>query len=263
MRACETRDADLALHVREDLPEPGRHELEGHLERCPRCRGVLGELAAVEDALQSLAEQALPETALNTMRSRVLAAARRSEAPARGEWVPWWAAAAAAIVGIGLAVAWLAWTWAARPAAPAGPVVASGAPIPPPVVEMEPRPHEPGPDGSSRPTVPATLARTNATPPPSAAPPSTPSGVEPAPPEGPERLEAASNLTPEEADQLARAVLAMARIEKLGVARDEVDGTPDAVPGPSPATTGDVVQWTLSDPDVVIYWLLDSKGDGS
>ena len=56
-------------------------------------------------------------------------------------------------------------------------------------------------------------------------------------------------LSPDDADQLARAVVAIARIDRL-------DEAPlDAEPSPTP-----LVRLATADPDVVIYWQLEPSG---
>jgi len=272
MSTCERRDGDLALHVRGDLPEPGRRELVAHLELCSRCRAVLTDLAEIQGTLRSLAEEPLPDSALTAILTRVLATAEPGAAGARRR-VPWWLATAAAIVGFGIAVGWLATTWSAHSRLPVEPSDVSRSPAPPPaeavapppVEAVEPAPPDHTPEDSDSPT--RTAAGDEGTKwrrPSSSSPAEATLPAEPAATNGSDPArEAASDLTPEEADQLARAVLAMARIEDLGVSGEEADETEDAVPGSDPPPTGGIVQWTLSDPDVVIYWQLDSKGDES
>ena len=56
-------------------------------------------------------------------------------------------------------------------------------------------------------------------------------------------------LSPDDADQLARAVVAIARIERV----DEAPADPE----PSPTT---LMRLATADPDVVIYWQLEPSG---
>jgi hypothetical protein len=58
-------------------------------------------------------------------------------------------------------------------------------------------------------------------------------------------------LSPEEADQLARAIVAVSRVERLS---DAVLSAPDRV------ATAPLVRWVTDDPSVVIYWQIDSNG---
>jgi hypothetical protein len=67
----------------------------------------------------------------------------------------------------------------------------------------------------------------------------------------PEAARVTAELSPEEADQLAQAVVAVSRIHRLS------DGRPAAsAETPAPA----MVRLETGDPDVVIYWQLDSNG---
>jgi anti-sigma factor RsiW len=91
--------------------------------------------------------------------------------------------------------------------------------------------------------------------------------------EGSATSERDSALTPEEADQLARAVVAMSRIERLSdvpAASEASTSAPAATdesageaPRGSTGPAGSFVRWTTADPDVVIYWQLDSNGGDS
>jgi hypothetical protein len=56
-------------------------------------------------------------------------------------------------------------------------------------------------------------------------------------------------LSPDDADQLARAVVAIARIERV----DEAPSEPSPAPAP-------LVRLATADPDVVIYWQLEPSG---
>ncbi len=58
-------------------------------------------------------------------------------------------------------------------------------------------------------------------------------------------------LSPDDADQLARAVVAIARVQRV----DEVPL--DAEPSPAPAP---LMRLATTDPDVVIYWQLEPNG---
>ena len=58
-------------------------------------------------------------------------------------------------------------------------------------------------------------------------------------------------LSPEDADQLARAVVAVSQIESV-----EDVKAPSPVPSDRPA----LIRLATSDPDIVIYWQLESDG---
>jgi len=58
-------------------------------------------------------------------------------------------------------------------------------------------------------------------------------------------------LSPDDADQLARAVVAIARIERLDEAPIATEPSPAAAP---------LMRLATADPDVVIYWQLEPSG---
>ncbi len=67
----------------------------------------------------------------------------------------------------------------------------------------------------------------------------------------PKTARAVPGLSPEDADQLARAVVAVSRVRRL----PEEPSTAPAEPLPAA-----LVRLETSDPGVVIYWQLDSNG---
>ena len=97
-----------ALYVEGDLTPRDRATLERQLETCSECQAFLRELEASRSALKALAAEPLPEGALEAVRARVLAGARRTPSGARAapKWA--WAAAAAAIavLAVARAVVW-------------------------------------------------------------------------------------------------------------------------------------------------------------
>ena len=58
-------------------------------------------------------------------------------------------------------------------------------------------------------------------------------------------------LSADDADQLARAVVAIARIRRVDDARPEDEAPPAAAP---------LMRLATADPDVVIYWQLEPSG---
>lgn len=64
-------------------------------------------------------------------------------------------------------------------------------------------------------------------------------------------LKPAPGLSPEDADRLARAVLAVSQIENVADAPVQPRTTADRAP---------LVRLATSDPDIVIYWQLESEG---
>jgi anti-sigma factor RsiW len=292
MTTCSRYEKSLALYVEADLPARDIAALERHLEACPGCQALLRELEGSQRALKALAAEPLPEGALAAVRARVLAEARRNrtEGPPVPAWT--WASIAAVIACLALAGG-LAWREKAASRRPVVAGLSSPTPAQAPVPPATPGIVAPPPgqalaaagDAAASPRsqngrASGRAARSGARPalpaPTDTPPASTPrrpravygsegSGTTASPKAAPE-----SALTPEEADQLARAVVALARIEGLSDAvegsteetglatgEDEED-TPDSV-----AASGTLVRWTTADPDVVIYWQLDSNGGDS
>jgi hypothetical protein len=66
-----------------------------------------------------------------------------------------------------------------------------------------------------------------------------------------DRPSVAPALSPDDADQLARAVVAIARVDRV----DEVPA--DAEPSPA---TAPLMRLATADPDIVIYWQLEPNG---
>jgi hypothetical protein len=157
--------------------------------------------------------------------------------------VPAWAAAAAIVLALGTlayVVALVGGTDPVRTATvssrPSSPRAAIATPVvPSPVV---PSPKGPSPGNTSRSTR------------------STIPGRRPVSPRMEQERRGAADsssvvpaLSPDDADQLARAVVAIARIER-------VDEAPtDAEPSPTP-----LMRLATADPDVVIYWQLEPSG---
>lgn len=99
---CEAVDEDLSALIDGELA-PGRvSQVETHVAGCPRCRGRLAALRAVDRGLAKLALPALPGNLRERLQRRIerpaVAAGRRGPAPRR-RWllVPAAAAAAAAL----------------------------------------------------------------------------------------------------------------------------------------------------------------------
>jgi hypothetical protein len=233
---CTRYETDLALYVERDLPEAEVAAVEAHLRSCASCSRFLAELRASQAQVKDLAAEEIDSEALAVMRVRTIVAtarARRSRGP---RWVPAWAAAAAVILALGTLV------WVVALASRFEPVrtvaVASPPPSVPPAI---PSPGIASPSVGSTLPGPATVSphmegahvrrgRTDRQPPVPAA---------------------AATLSPDDADQLARAVVAIARVQRV----DEVPL--DAEPSPAPAP---LMRLATADPDVVIYWQLEPNG---
>lgn len=239
---CAQYERDLALAVEGDLEERQQARLEQHLRQCARCRDFLQGLKESQRKLKVLAAEPLEDAALAAVRTRVVAALH--ESARRPVVVPGWGwtlAASLAVSALGLAMVVSRTTpRASRQTAglpsPSAPTVA---PVAPPVpVET------PGGAPTRRPPVGA------------AVPPSRrPSTVRPATAvsQGMERETArvVPGLSPDDADQLARAIVAVSRIRRV---TDRPPAPPDE---PFPPA---VVRLQTSDPGVVIYWQLDPNG---
>jgi hypothetical protein len=240
---CEQYERDLALAAEGDLPERESAPLEQHLQQCARCREFLQGLKESQRRLKGLAAEPIEEGALAVVRTRVLAVVSAPARPPRG--VPAWGwalAAGLAIVALGLAMV----VWRTKTTAPrltAGLVAASPA-------------ARPGPPRARVPVETLAVTPTRRSPKGAAAPPSRrPSTVRPARAVSqgmePETARVVPELSPDDADQLARAVVAVSRISWR---RERPPAAPD---GPFRAA---VVRLETSDPGVVIYWQLDSNG---
>jgi hypothetical protein len=233
-KACRDREPALALYVEGDLPEGEVAPLEAHLTECAGCRELLRGLRESQASLHTLATEPIDEAALDVVRRRVRA--RLAQRPAASATLWRWSAAASVLLVAGLIVAGFVSrrvdpsratqaTLGPSPTVPApsapvaSPVVASTTPPKPSVVRR------------------ASVARSRVARPVLAA----------------EPPEADVPLTSEEADQLARAVVLLSRIEKVEDFRSE-DETAHDTP---PAAT---VRLATADPNVVIYWQFESNG---
>lgn len=254
MTTCNGSEASLALYVEGDLPPPEAGRLEDHLAECDSCRGFLRGLKATQDAVRALAAEPLPDEAFRAVRARVLAAS--SLPPSHRRIMPLWAWPAAAVLVAALA---LVSVRRERLASSHGPTEMAGLVSHPPAS----RATAAAAPGGSKPTLP---------------PPARGSLAANAPPRGstlragrhvsgtmkPPIVETSSDLTREEADQLARAVVALSGIDHvpddlrgLGLGQEAEDSRG------SLRSTGPAVRWTTADSSVVIYWQLDSNGGES
>jgi anti-sigma factor RsiW len=221
---CARYEADLALYVERDLPAAAAETVEAHLGSCAPCRSFLAELRASQSRVKGLALAELDADALASVRVRVVVAAASPRPHLRGgERLPALAAAAAIVLALG-AIGWVVWlvgstqprrSVAAVPPRLAPAVVARESTLasPPPVSPHMERAHA-GRGRTDRPIpVPA--------------------------------------LSPDDADQLARAVVAIAGIRSLDDLRPDVEPPPAAAP---------LMRLATADPDVVIYWQLEPSG---
>ena len=228
---CTRYEQDLALYVEHDLADADAAAVEAHLRECPTCPSFLAELRASQAQLKDLASEEMEAEALAAVRVRLVAAAAAPRARHDGR-VPTWAAAAALVLALGTLlwiVAIARWTDPARTVAVSVPPPVARPTIPSaPAAEPSPRSTLPGPPAVSPHMEQAQVRRGRADSP----------SVVPA-------------LSPDDADQLARAVIAIARIRSVR------DTQPDVEPSPEPAP---LMRLATADPDVVIYWQLEPNG---
>jgi anti-sigma factor RsiW len=227
---CTRYEADLALYVEHDLPEADVAAVEAHLRECATCPSFLAELRASQAQVKDLAAEEIDSEALAVMRVRTIVAAARARRSRGPRWVPAWAAAAAVVLALGALV------WVVALASRFEPVrtvaVASPPPSVPPAI---PSPVIAPPAVGSTLPGPATVSphverahvRRGRTDRPSVVP----------------------ALSPDDADQLARAVVAIARVQRVDEVPDDIE------PSPVP-----LMRLATADPDVVIYWQLEPNG---
>lgn len=247
--SCERHEADLALYVEGDLPVEQVPSLEGHLASCQACRAFLEGLGESQQMIRSLAVAPLPEEALHSVRRRVLARVSRKR-PALPRWA-FPVAASLALVALGLVALRFDRTPDAEAIADSRPpasAVSSPAPSAPGLVgvtpsastvSLSPRPAKLRPQTRSL----------------SAALRSTVPGEDAVSPDmDKDGLFTAERLSQDDADQLARAVVAIAAIDRVPHASED-----DA----RPTATSRLIQIGTSDPNIVIYWELAPPGGES
>jgi anti-sigma factor RsiW len=227
---CTHYENDLALYVEHDLADADAAAVEAHLRECATCPSFLTELRASQAQLKDLASEEMEAEALAAVRVRLMVAAAATR-PRHDGRVPLWAAAAAIVLALGALLSIFA---LARWTDPAPEVAVS---MPPPRIAPSTIPSPLAADRSPRSTLPG------------------PSTVSPrmehahGRPGRVDRPSVVPALSPDDADQLARAVVAIARIRRV----QDVEREPSAEPAP-------LMRLATADPDVVIYWPLDPNG---
>ncbi|MBN2370927.1 MAG: zf-HC2 domain-containing protein [Vicinamibacteria bacterium] len=236
--ACRVWELALALYVEGDLSESEVAPAEAHLAACASCRDLLAGLRESQASLHALAGEPIDAAALDVVRTRV-----RAKLAQRGNRIAvvWrWAVAASVVLTAGLIIVGLVSrrndrsreTQATATAAPVVVVSRASAGAAETMPEAAPRSSGVRRAAVVRPHVPAPTLNDDAS-------------EEPDVP-----------LTSAEADQLARAIVLLSRIEKLD------DLGPDAeAPRDTPPTA--TVRLATGDPNVVIYWSFESNGGGS
>jgi hypothetical protein len=227
---CARYENALALYVERDLPSADVPAVEAHLRGCAECRRFLDDLRASQSLVRGLATESIDEDELANLRERVIAAVS-SPAPSRGHrasGVLWTAAAAVVVVGIS-ALAWMATRQEFRAPQVAKETSATTAPS---------RPQRPTRHESTQGAMPDVSLRMDR------------ARVARARVSRPARVPA---LSRDDADQLARAVVAVSQIQS---AHDR-----PADPDPSPGVeSAPLMRLASTDPNVVIYWQLDPNG---
>jgi Putative zinc-finger len=233
--SCASNETLLALHVEGDLPPREVAPLEAHLVSCERCATFRDDLRTSQSRLKSLGRAGLPEPSLQRVRQRTLAAVEQRVPLGRPLLAPAWRlVVAVAVVGaLGL--------WSASGFRPHGVALHATTALTArsPAVSRRPPDPERVFDRSTQ-----------------AAPTPHDSTVQPPAPVSPSKgarvAEPFTTLSPEDADQLARAVVEVARVERLAVPSP----ARDAAAEPAPL----LVRLDTDDPSVVIYWQVDSNG---
>jgi hypothetical protein len=227
---CTRYEKDLALYVEHDLADADTAAVEAHLRECATCPSFLAELRASQAQLKDLASEEMEAEALAAVRVRLVVAAA-APGPGHDGQVPTWAAAAAIILALG-ALLWIfavdRWTDPSRTIAVSSPPRIAPTIPSPPAAEPSPRSTLPGPPAVSPHMEQAHVRRGRA-----------------------DRRSVVPALSPDDADQLARAVVAIARIRRVQ------DAEPDIEPSPEPTP---LMRLATADPDVVIYWQLEPNG---
>jgi hypothetical protein len=262
---CRVDERQLALYVEGDLEDRERLSIEAHLKGCKRCRTLRRDLKTSQSALKSLGGASLDEGALARVRRDVLDAIARETVPSTGQ--PAWVWSLAAAVAVAAIAGFLLWQSEPGPPAPVGPRHFP-APSSEPVEQAPAVPGEMSLSGEAREDPEALRGPRGAVPEQPGQEQGTgrrQASTRPAPPSGStvtapptvsrkqEVPEAVHRLSPRDADQLTRALVALSRIQALPATLDDVAPEPGA-------TDRTVVRLTTADPDVIIYWQIDSNG---
>jgi hypothetical protein len=245
--SCRVSETTLALYVEGDLADREARVLGEHLAGCEHCRARVVDLTASQRQLKSLKESPLDAALVEQLHAAVMEAVSGGK-PRREGVPPWRWALAASLVALVVAGSLL---WRATPSPP----------VVPPRVAPTPAPTSPSPTGpiletrAQGPTPQETSPRTRRLQELAPSPPVLELSTAPPPPavsRGLNRETSAPRLSADDADRLARALVAVSKIHALPrqVEPAEPEGSRD----------GTLVRWTTADPNVVLYWQLDSNG---
>jgi hypothetical protein len=222
--SCERHERDLALLVEGDLLPSDVPLIERHLATCAQCQMFERGLRSSQATLKSFAEDALPEHALAAAHARVLATVRTRPRPAWNtpRWA-WIACASAVPVAVGVALVWLGGSVTPTP----GPTVTQTEPRPMPTPQVATGlPLSPDSTKARQPAVSRNVQRP--------------------------RHSHLDRLSPEDADQLTRALVLVSQL------RREDGWRPAGEPVETAQTP--LARIATDDPNVVIYWQFDPNG---
>jgi anti-sigma factor RsiW len=225
---CIGNENDLALYVEGDLPRNRAPALEDHLRECATCRDFLSELQSSQRAVKDLAAGMIGAEALASLRVRIASAPVESPKRLTAAW-RWTIAAGVAALA--------AATWWLAPSSVTAPNPAKVVRLPATAPGDERGLKGPGVGVALHDRAPERKRRTVR------AERRASAHVEPPAP--------TSTLSPEDADRLARALVAVSHIDRV------TDALGEPPPSPMPAT---LIRLATADPNVVIYWRLDSSG---
>jgi hypothetical protein len=255
--SCERFERALALDVSGDLPPREASALRAHLAGCARCCEFAAGLERSQAALRALADEDLPQDALRSVRLRVRAAAA-SEPRRWARRAPVWVWAAAASV-VALAAGVVAWRVTTGP-----PMQVARAPerigVPDPSGRVQAGGPQDDAQGRHPERAPSLDGRAKDL---STGPLRTHAAHAHSPKNAPARdtldaaLQRAESLCPEDADQLARALVYVSQLDGVLPAPDESSETEDTAKPPLA-----LVRLATQDPNVVIYWQIDSDSNG-
>lgn len=220
------RERALALYVEDDLPAGEVAELQGHVTDCAACRSFLLALEASQRALKELAAEPVEEEALAVLRSRAESLPSVDGRSVRLRWAFAAAAGLALLPGLYLAIQ-------GRPK-PTLPVATQARAAVPTLRPAEaPRP----PVAAAVPVAAPLLSRAER--------------------RGSPRPTQNAELSPQDMDQLARALVAVSKVDRVrSLPQVEIDPDPtEQIP-----VSGPMVQVATDDPNVVIYWRLERNG---
>jgi anti-sigma factor RsiW len=150
--SCHEFEGLIALHVEGDLDETERQRVEAHLRACSECQSLAKELGESQAAFKSMRQEVADQSALSSVRARVLADVAAMEGGSLFDRLFWGGfrqratLAGIAVLVLGGAGLWFISGWHIPRDLAEPPVVEVRAPVPGPesVVEVaSPSPQKP------------------------------------------------------------------------------------------------------------------------